>query len=463
MLLWMLTGHFTQETDKKEPPVIEPDYQDLLYGSIWRHTIFSPHISHEVLDAEKHLRDFIGARYPELISMEKHLRCISHHVLWYSSTDKSPLVLDSYVQDKEGHKHPVSVPVSLGNTFNFLLVVGNNNTSSTHAFTITESIEHKFYLYSHIFYSITDQLARQKTECICNCEREKHRSHNVLSMLALSKSSQLYSENNCILSEKSEHMQDTHMTSFHGSVRQPAQSSEVKDKRAEWSKTTISVMTYNIWNFNAYKYSTSYNDYVERCQRILQILHETQPDIAGFQEVRFEQASGGKFGPNQVEHLLSALPGYQFVYQPAQLMPDSLHSGRTEEGVAIFSRFPIVHHDYLLLFRNRLNSADQHQRICLHAVIHVPYIGRIHVFNTHLSLSHEAREESVAQIIEFIREIGEDEPALLMGDLNATPDEKAIRMLSEASNLVDTWDRLYPSSNGFTFNNLDDQLSKRVI
>ena len=54
---------------------------------------------------------------------------------------------------------------------------------------------------------------------------------------------------------------------------------------------------------------------------------------------------------------------------------------------------------------------------------------QVHIFNTHLSLSHEAREESVSQIIQFMKESGEDEPALLMGDLNASPEEKAIRQV----------------------------------
>ena len=45
---------------------------------------------------------------------------------------------------------------------------------------------------------------------------------------------------------------------------------------------------------------------------------------------------------------------------------------RVEEGVAIFSRFPITHQDYLILSRDYLDKQDDHQRVVLHATIQVP-------------------------------------------------------------------------------------------
>lgn len=462
---WAFYSHFARLT-YGEQPIIEPDYENLLYGNIWRHTIFSPSESDasDVLNAKKNLRRMILTHFPELGTSEKTLRCISHHVLWYSSSEKSPLLLDSYVQNKKGHKYPVSVPLSLGNIFNFVLRAAKNESIITHVFTISESYKHSFYLYSHIFYQGKDQMlsVNQGTVSSCRCYKENHRYPLALSMLTLSNPTNLYSERSCEESEPSEFICNANrngLPPFHVTANQPLQTNLVKTD----GSATLSIMTYNIWNFNSYQHS-SFEEilYEQRFERILQLLGEIQPDIAGFQEVRFQQGLGGKFGPNQAEHLTLALPDYQFVFQPAQVMPDSLQQGRTEEGVAIFSKFPIIHHEYLLLFRNQLNSADQHQRVCLHAVIYVPVIGKIHVFNTHLSLSHEAREESVAQIVEFMKEVGKDEPALLMGDLNATPEEKAIRMLSRSGELVDLWDKLHSSLNGFTFNNLNEKLSKRI-
>ena len=42
---------------------------------------------------------------------------------------------------------------------------------------------------------------------------------------------------------------------------------------------------------------------------------------------------------------------FQYVFQPGQMQPNSLYEGRTEEGVAILSKFPIVSHSHKFLFR----------------------------------------------------------------------------------------------------------------
>lgn len=44
------------------------------------------------------------------------------------------------------------------------------------------------------------------------------------------------------------------------------------------------------------------------------------------------------------------LPGYQYVYQPAMLYMERLME-RKEEGLAIYSRYPILSSDYTLLYR----------------------------------------------------------------------------------------------------------------
>lgn len=53
---------------------------------------------------------------------------------------------------------------------------------------------------------------------------------------------------------------------------------------------------------------------------------------------------------------------------------------------------------------------------------------QVHVFNSHFSLSHEAREVAVKQIQEYMN-CFDGRLVLLMGDLNATPKETAIRYL----------------------------------
>ena len=71
--------------------------------------------------------------------------------------------------------------------------------------------------------------------------------------------------------------------------------------------------------------------------------------------MRFEDGKGGRQGPNQVEHLAKILKQYQFVFQPAQIQTSNLPN-KVEEGLAFFSKYPIIDHDYILLTRYEANK-----------------------------------------------------------------------------------------------------------
>jgi endonuclease/exonuclease/phosphatase family metal-dependent hydrolase len=70
------------------------------------------------------------------------------------------------------------------------------------------------------------------------------------------------------------------------------------------------------------------------------------------------------------------------------------------EGLAIFSRWPILDTSYILLSRDASDRGDFHQRICLHARVATPY-GNISFLTTHLSLSPKARVRSLIEIGDF--------------------------------------------------------------
>lgn len=91
-----------------------------------------------------------------------------------------------------------------------------------------------------------------------------------------------------------------------------------------------------------------------------QFISSLNVDIIGFQEVRLEVFHQAQKGASyswrgqttqaQVSQLSKYLPGFQYVYQPAMLYTNRLPE-RSEEGVAIFSRYPILSSDYILLYR----------------------------------------------------------------------------------------------------------------
>ena len=208
---------------------------------------------------------------------------------------------------------------------------------------------------------------------------------------------------------------------------------------------SLRIMSYNVWNTNPPHWV--YPDRRDRFQRyntrmdlLAKYIKDASPDIIGFQEVRFDGGVVAEGGPYQMKHLIDRLPEYtHYVWQPAHLYfdPQNLHS-RVEEGAAIFSKFPILSTDYLLLPRF-LNDEDdrQHQRACLHARIVTPKHGEVDVFTVHLSLSKTARDKSVRALWEYIRTNATTNTAILLGDLNDEPQGEAMKYLAER--MEDTW------------------------
>ena len=126
---------------------------------------------------------------------------------------------------------------------------------------------------------------------------------------------------------------------------------------------------------------------------------------------------------------------------------------RVEEGPAIASKYPIVSSNYLILSRNMSDTRDEHQRACLHVAVDIPGWGVVDVFTVHLSLLEEARDKSIVELWNLVtdKDVSVGETQILMGDLNAEPQERAMRFLGgeEAidgvtTDFVDAWLALHP-------------------
>ncbi|KJE94192.1 hypothetical protein CAOG_04872 [Capsaspora owczarzaki ATCC 30864] len=251
------------------------------------------------------------------------------------------------------------------------------------------------------------------------------------------------------------------------------------------SAAPLKVVSFNIWNANG-RGEAKYNS---RMDHIGSILHEAQADIVALQEVRFDDSLVHSLPPaNQASDLLRYLPGYQFAFQPAMSYPLDL-TGRVEEGLAIYSRYPILNTGYLLLPRI---PEDPHQRILFHAEIDVPSVGVVDVVVSHFSLVDSARSVAALRVYDFLRKLARDSPRpqLFMGDLNATPLSTAMQFLNgnvtlrniRVGDMRDVWLALRPEPSydprtddklphappsdhplyGMTFNTHANFLSKRI-
>ncbi|XP_062613026.1 uncharacterized protein LOC134274806 [Saccostrea cucullata] len=418
-LVGLLHITYTQDLDG------EPDYTNILYGGVLRVEEQDDTIK-ESQDVIQFAISFVKIRYPISETRGKESRKVSSVkklTLFYTYDEETP-----YIVNISGTYQPLVFGTL--SSFSLWWTCGENVT--LHNFTIATYPKETHHVYSHTFMKVSNSgssTAKPKVETLEQrsivdpCCRKTWIPSDFVA----------YS---CRRSCKLKCMEP------------------------------LSVMTYNIWNMNTF--TKNDQDYPARFRRLAKIFVDQHPDVITFQEVRYEHSKGSNLGPNQIKHLSDILKDYQFVYAPAQLDRYSIYKGKTEEGVAVFSRFPIIAQNTFLLFRNRSNSADLHQRVCLHVTIQHPHHGVIHFLTTHLSLSHEAREESVVQIWRYIR--GLRGPIVLTGDFNAEPQERAMRFLKgevslkgeKISCMVDVWPYVYLGSRGFTFNSAEGKLKKRI-
>jgi len=209
---------------------------------------------------------------------------------------------------------------------------------------------------------------------------------------------------------------------------------------------TLRICTLNIWNYN--------DPWPTRRALIAKTIKEHNPDIIGFQEIR-HSSEKNENGQNQAQQLATHLPDYDYIYQPAQRESDK----DQWEGLAIFTRHPILASSHIKLSVDPEDNRDNHQRIVLRAQIKTP-VGSFNFFNTHLSLSHKARIRSTQEITAYLNKYTEDIPSALVGDFNETPGQTPIRHITETHHLIDAWAQQHPNDQGWTFSNENPYVRK---
>jgi endonuclease/exonuclease/phosphatase family metal-dependent hydrolase len=130
---------------------------------------------------------------------------------------------------------------------------------------------------------------------------------------------------------------------------------------------------------------------------------------------------------SQAHRLGELAGGYHTVFAPGRVAP----SGRCE-GVAILSRHPIRDHSVESLSQDRPDLLDRFgPRVVLRALVDPPE-GPVDVFVTHLSVSRRARARTIHELVAFAARVRVRSPAIvavLLGDLNAEPEESIVTSL----------------------------------
>ncbi len=200
---------------------------------------------------------------------------------------------------------------------------------------------------------------------------------------------------------------------------------------------TLRFLTLNLWGENG--------PWEARMAIAARAIAELAPDVIGLQEVREVTDRV----PNQAATLAAALGGHH-VFAPSTAW------GGGNEGLAIVSRFPIGASSYRPLPHSTANEG----RIVLSARLDGDG-GGLWAHTTHLSYRESEgnrREEQVMAIDEVVAAHASDQPQVVMGDFNATPDSDEIRWLCGRTTLAgrrvayqDAWARANPGQPGITW------------
>nr|CAG4711296.1 unnamed protein product [Naegleria fowleri] len=232
------------------------------------------------------------------------------------------------------------------------------------------------------------------------------------------------------------------------------------------TRTTLKIMSYNIHNYEG--------NWKLRLFKILKTIRRQNPDVLCFQEVRLDESKDDSnlsdvFSTHvlqdhhQISHLKKALTqlGYiHYIHRPAMsyYSPYSTMSSfppmMQEEGLAIFSKYPMVETDHKLLYRD-LSDPSTHQRISLRSRILIPFLREemtsdfitVDIFNTHLSLKEHERNQNVLDITNFANQVLDHESSLFQpsfqvvcGDFNLEPHEHAYSLLKTSGNWRDSFE-----------------------
>jgi endonuclease/exonuclease/phosphatase family metal-dependent hydrolase len=117
----------------------------------------------------------------------------------------------------------------------------------------------------------------------------------------------------------------------------------------------------------------------------------------------------------------------------------------TWEGLSVISKVPIVGHAVKKLSSN---CSDSNQRITQFVQVELES-GVFSLYNTHFALAQDCLETNVPETLEFMGD-NSSGAGVLIGDMNATPDNPALSKLG-AAGLADAWAQLYPNEPGYTF------------
>ena len=199
------------------------------------------------------------------------------------------------------------------------------------------------------------------------------------------------------------------------------------------NKMIIKVMTYNIQHCRNHNLPGDVIDFVNTAEPILKV----NPDIVGLNEVR----RGGADGFDDQPKILAEMCGGTPVFGKAVLLGDGM-----EYGNAVISKLHVSEIRNIPIPCPDTGNYSGHYEPRAVLGVTVEFGGKtITVFSVHAGLKPEEHENAVKTLVEIIK--NEENPVILLGDFNMTPENEILKQL--ASVVTDTAAEL--GNRDFTF------------
>lgn len=223
----------------------------------------------------------------------------------------------------------------------------------------------------------------------------------------------------------------------------------------------ITVMTLNLANYH------DHANWEERATMIADEIQKTHADIITLQETRFDpdQPSTQRTYQDMAQQILYRLNkrgdflNASIVTQPAMYYPDRAqayplpaylsptHQSSYWEGLSVISRIPIQETGSVFLSMPA-NCHDANQRNTQY--VKVENNGKpLYIANIHFAYDEPCTLSNARETMAYFNAIVKDQPMIMLGDYNATPNSPIFPLLS-AQGMTDMWLKLRPQEAGNT-------------
>lgn len=198
----------------------------------------------------------------------------------------------------------------------------------------------------------------------------------------------------------------------------------------------------------------NYDDHPKWLTRKNLIAHEimqTDADIIALQEVRFnrDHPSTKATGLNSAEQILAQLQSKDKFINAKIITQPAMHYKPYGfwEGLSIISNNDIM--ETGTMFHTLIhNPVDINKRIAQYSVI-VADDFIFFLFNSHFSYNELNLRSNIGELMNYSERF-KKYPIILLGDMNATPENENIHKLT-MERFEDVWEKLKPNKKGFTY------------